>query len=124
MYYLIQESELDRLTNAREAENKYIREQNEMEIAKSKEISVIDVDKFKNMVGAIGSDTLRAMAAAGPEMQVKLLQGLGIQSTLITDGTSPINLFNTANGLMGIPAPQSRKSKRRLDEDEVDDDDM
>jgi len=33
-------------------------------------------------------------------MQVKLLSSLGIQSTLITDGNSPINLFNTANGLV------------------------
>ena len=34
-------------------------------------------------------------------MQVKLLQSLGIRSTLITDGTTPINLFNTAQGLIG-----------------------
>lgn len=33
--------------------------------------------------------------------QVKLLQSLGLKSTLITDGSSPINLFTTANGLLG-----------------------
>ena len=33
--------------------------------------------------------------------QVKLLQSLGLKSTLITDGTNPINLFNTAHGLIG-----------------------
>ena len=33
--------------------------------------------------------------------QVKLLQSLGLKSTLITDGNSPINLFNTASGLLG-----------------------
>lgn len=92
-----------------------------MEITKSREVSAIEVEKFKNMVSAIGPDTLRAMASAGPEMQVKLLQGLGIQSTLITDGTSPINLFNTANGLMGIQAPPTRKMKRRCNEDDDDD---
>jgi hypothetical protein len=43
---------------------------------------------------------LRAIAAAGPELQVRLLQGLGLKSMLITDGRSPINLFNTANGLV------------------------
>ena len=38
--------------------------------------------------------------------QVKLLQSLGLKSTLITDGTSPINLFNTAHGLIGaLEAP-------------------
>jgi major vault protein len=53
-----------------------------------------------NPVRAIGPETLRAIAAAGPELQVRLLQGLGLKSMLITDGRSPINLFNTANGLV------------------------
>ncbi len=30
-----------------------------------------------------------------------MLQGLGLKSTLITDGSNPINLFNTAHGLLG-----------------------
>jgi len=34
-------------------------------------------------------------------LQVKLLQSLGLKSTLITDGSSPINLFSTAQGLIG-----------------------
>lgn len=33
--------------------------------------------------------------------QVKLLKSLGLKTTLITDGNSPINLFNTASGLVG-----------------------
>ncbi len=41
-------------------------------------------------------------------LQVKLLQSLGLKSTLITDGSTPINLFNTAQGLVGgmIQAPR------------------
>lgn len=34
-------------------------------------------------------------------LQVKMLQALGLKSTLITDGSSPINLFTTASGLLG-----------------------
>lgn len=35
-----------------------------------------------------------------------MLQSLGLKSTLITDGSSPINLFTTANGLLGaLPGP-------------------
>lgn len=34
-------------------------------------------------------------------MKAKLLSGLGIKGYLVTDGKNPINLFNTANGLMG-----------------------
>lgn len=30
-----------------------------------------------------------------------MLTALGLKSTLITDGSSPINLFTTANGLLG-----------------------
>ena len=33
--------------------------------------------------------------------QVKLLQSLGLRSTLITDGSQPVNLFTTAQGLLG-----------------------
>lgn len=111
------ESELDRLTSAREAELKYVSEQNDMELTKSRELAGIETSKFKNMVDAIGTNTLAAIANAGPEMQVKMLQALGLKSTLITDGSSPINLFNTANGLIGGLVPTKR---RRQDEDSDD----
>ena len=65
-----QESELERLTRAREAETKFVREQNELEISKAKEMAGIETEKFKNMVDSIGSDTIASIANAGPEMQV------------------------------------------------------
>ena len=34
-------------------------------------------------------------------MQAKLLGGLGLKGYLVTDGKSPINLFNTAQGMIG-----------------------
>lgn len=117
------ESELERLTSAREAELKFVREQNEMELSKSRETAEIETTKFKQMVDAIGSSTLQAIATAGPDLQVRMLQALGMKSTVITDGSAPINLFNTAQGLIGgmgggtvIPAKRSRR-----DEDEDDD---
>lgn len=48
--------------------------------------------------------------------QVKLLQSLGLKSTLITDGNSPINLFDTANGLVGGLVPKRRKTDDDDDE--------
>ena len=63
--------------------------------------STVLIAKFPSAVGAIGAETIKAMAQAGPEMQAKLLQGLGLQGYLITDGSSPINLFNTAQGMLG-----------------------
>jgi len=54
----------------------------------------------------VGPETLRKISQAGPEMQVRLLSGLGLKSFLITDGNRPINLFNTAAGLIGTNTPQ------------------
>lgn len=100
------ESELERLTRAREAETKFVREQDELEIQKAKEMSNIETVKFKDQVDAIGAETIASIATAGPEMQVRMLKALGLKSTLITDGSSPINLFNTAHGLVGaLEAP-------------------
>ena len=61
---------MERLTRVREAETKYVREQNELEITKAREMANIETEKFNNMVQAIGSDTISAIATSGPEMQV------------------------------------------------------
>jgi len=74
---------------------------NELEITKAKELAGIEAKKFGDIVSAIGKETIVSMAEAGPAQQAKLLQGLGLKSFLITDGNSPINLFNTAQGLIG-----------------------
>jgi len=95
------EAELKRLRDAREAEIAYIKEQDALEIAKQQKLAEIEEKKFAAMVSAIGPETLVAMANAGPDGQAKLLGSLGIKSTLITDGKSPINLFQTAQGLIG-----------------------
>ena len=42
---------------------------------------------------AIGKDTIIQMARAGPEMQSKLLKGLGLQGFMVVDGKNPVNLF-------------------------------
>lgn len=98
------EGELERLEAARKAELEFLREQNTLEISKNKEMMEIEVQRFKRMVEAIGPDTLAAMASAGPRAQAELLKGLGISTTLITDGKSPINLFGAARGLIGSSA--------------------
>ena len=66
----LQESDLGRLRNAREAEIVYQREQNELEVTKTRELADIETDKFKNMVDAVGTTTLQAIATAGPDTQV------------------------------------------------------
>jgi len=94
-------SELAQVSSHQEAELSHQKQLNELEITRARELSEIDTTKFKAMVEAIGAETIKAMAQAGPEMQAKLLGGLGLQGYLVTDGNSPINLFNTANGMVG-----------------------
>nr|CAB3264092.1 major vault protein [Phallusia mammillata] len=120
------ESELNRMGKAREAELKYLSEQNQLQINKEKELSKIETEKFGSMIGAIGTDTIRAIAVAGPEMQVKLLRSLGIKSTIFTDGNSPINLFNAAQGLIGAgqmrPLTEATSKRKQEPADDYDSD--
>lgn len=64
-------------------------------------MSEIESNKFKDIVDAIGKTTLVAMAQAGPEFQAELLKGLGLTGFIMTDGNNPINLFDSAAGLIG-----------------------
>uniref|UniRef100_UPI0037E7D2E3 major vault protein n=1 Tax=Semicossyphus pulcher TaxID=241346 RepID=UPI0037E7D2E3 len=95
------ESELQRLAKAREQELSYKQQMDTLEVDKKKRLAHIESERFGQMVQSLGSDTLKEIARAGPELQVKMLQSLGLKSTLITDGTTPLNLFTTASGLLG-----------------------
>ncbi|XP_041813410.1 major vault protein [Chelmon rostratus] len=95
------EAELQRLAKAREQELAYKKQIDSLEVDKQKSLADIESERFSQLMASLGSDTLKEIARAGPELQVKMLQALGLKSTLITDGSSPINLFTTANGLLG-----------------------
>uniref|UniRef100_A0A2D4ISD6 Uncharacterized protein n=1 Tax=Micrurus lemniscatus lemniscatus TaxID=129467 RepID=A0A2D4ISD6_MICLE len=106
---LFQEADLLRLKQTREQELRFIKEQADLDVAQAEALAAVEVKKFEAVIDSLGASTIRDIAMAGPEMQVKLLQGLGIQSTLITDGSSPINLFTAAGGLLGILPKPSEK---------------
>ena len=98
------ERELQEKERAQRDEVQHKRGLTDLEIHRSEELAKIEAGKFKNVVEAIGADTIAEISNAGPEMQAQLLGGLGLKSFLITDGTSPVNLFNTASGLLGTPS--------------------
>jgi len=83
------------------AEYDYAKELKRIQIKRSERSAKIETNKFESMIKAIGSETIQSIAQAGPEMQQKLLKSLGLQGFMITDGTNPINLFNTASSLLG-----------------------
>lgn len=97
------EAELTQLRSRQEAELAHQQALNELEVEKARAMAEIMSEEYRQKVEAIGPETIRAIAQAGPEMQARLLEGLGIQSMLITDGKNPINLFSAANGLIVQP---------------------
>lgn len=90
-----------------DAEVFHIKSQNELEIQSTEKLADIEAEKFRNIVQAIGPETIKAIARSGPETQAKLLKGLGLKGFIISDGKNPINLFNTATGMLGAP-PQHK----------------
>eukprot|EP00966_Prymnesium_polylepis_P184809 4283149-Prymnesium_polylepis.1 len=97
------DAEAGLLAVRRAAEVANVSSANELELTKAAALAAIETAKFTKLVGAITPQTIRAMAAAGPETQAKLLGGLGLKGYVVTDGSSPINLFNTAQGMVGMP---------------------
>jgi len=98
-------AQLKILKSEQESEVTHKKEWNHLEIFKATQLAEIEAKKFKSIIDAVGPDTLRKISQAGPEMQARLLGGLGLKSFLITDGNHPINLFNTATGLIGSNTP-------------------
>jgi major vault protein len=94
-------AELEARKQDQEAELAYQKAKTDLEIKKKREFAEIETKKFKQLVQAIGKETIVSMAKAGPETQAKMLSGLGLKGFLISDGKNPINLFNTANGMLG-----------------------
>lgn len=101
-------AELEAQVARQQAEIAHAEQMDKIELAKTKRLAEIESNKFKEIIAAIGPDTIAAIARAGPEMQAKLLGGLGLKSLMITDGNSPINLFNTAKGLISGGFEQSQ----------------
>jgi len=113
-----QAAEIEQLKQKQEQEISHQQALIDLEIQKAKEFAEIESAKFKSIIDAIGAKTITAIARAGPEMQQKLLNGLGLKSFMITDGKSPINLFDTAGGLLGgITNPPQRPASASSDND-------
>ena len=78
----------------------YQREIDELEIKKAQELAKIETNKFKQVVSSIGKETIISMAKAGPELQSRLLKGLGLKGFMMMNSKNPINLFSSANGFI------------------------
>lgn len=95
-----QECELDYIIRQRQIQHEYDSNLKNLEISKEKELSEIESSKFGKTVEAIGRETIIDIANAGPELQAKLLEGLGLSGYLMMDSNNPVNLFNAAEGFI------------------------
>ncbi|KAG5490059.1 hypothetical protein JKF63_00178 [Porcisia hertigi] len=72
-----------------------------MSLEYEKELEEVRHMLMDRVIEALGPETIAEVAKAGPELQAKLLASLGLEGYLVTDGSSPINLFKTTSGLVG-----------------------
>ena len=95
------ENEIRAVKNKQQLEIECQRLKDDLEINKAKQLAEIESNKFKETIGSIGPETLIALSEAGPKLQAELLEGLGLTGYLMMDSDNPVNLFNTAQGLLG-----------------------
>ncbi|KAF8568345.1 Major vault protein, partial [Paragonimus westermani] len=95
------EAELQRMERIRQLELSHMEARHALELKLQQTQAQMEASKFSRMVKAVSQHTLGLMATAGAEHDVQMLLALGLRSTLITDGSAPINLFTTAAGLLG-----------------------
>jgi len=86
-------SELEEIESRQKAEIAHQKALNELEVSRAKDLANIESGKFKRIVDTITRDTLQSILTSGPEMQEKLLGGLGLKSFLITGPESPLKMF-------------------------------
>jgi major vault protein len=95
------DAELDLLKSRYDQEVEMKQKVSELKINHERKLADIEADKFNKTISSLGRDTIKAMARAGPELQARLLKGLGLKGFVLMDGKNPINLFNAANGFLG-----------------------
>jgi len=91
---ILAKSQLEEVESSQKAEVSHQKALNELEVNRARELALIESGKFKRIVDTIGKDTLKSILTTGPDMQEKLLGGLGLKSFMISGPESPLNMFN------------------------------
>jgi len=82
-------AEIEQLEIERNAELEYLKQTKALQQQQVQSLASIEVTKFSEMCKAIGSDTLQSISLAGPELRGKILKGLGIDESFISNGAIP-----------------------------------
>lgn len=95
-------AEIDYLNEKNKVEIEHQKKMGALEILNAQELATIESGKFKTIMDSIGKETLIEISNAGPEMQSKMLSSLGLQGYMLMNSDNPVNLFQTANGMIGM----------------------
>lgn len=82
----LQEAELQRLAKAREQELNYKKEMDNLDIEKQERLAQIESQRFSQLMQSLGSETLKEIARAGPELQVLCQTLINIHSCMLMEG--------------------------------------
>ncbi|CAJ1988494.1 protein of unknown function - conserved [Leishmania donovani] len=97
------DTELEVLRKRAELDLAHRQSMNNLAIDKIRKLSDIEATKYEKIMASLGSETLIAIANAGPELKAKLLGELGLQGFVVTDGKTPINILNLADKMAAGP---------------------
>jgi major vault protein len=92
--------ELDIMEMEHTLEYTSIRDKQNLEIKRLTAAADLEVQRIVKTMATMGQDTMIAIANAGPELKTQLLQALNLKGFLVSDGKNPINLFNSASGMI------------------------
>lgn len=102
-----QDAELDVLKRRMDTNLRLLKEKATLSVKKSVSLAAIEAEKYEKIMEALGKETIVAIAQAGPELQAKLLQSMGLQGYLITDGRTPLPFINLTKMTAAIPTTLS-----------------
>jgi major vault protein len=90
------------LQKKRDIEMNFKLKELELEMEREAQLAAIEASRFSSVVGALGPSTVKAISEAGNETKIKLLQSLGLEGLVVSNGRHPVNLERTANGMIGF----------------------
>lgn len=98
-------AELDILRERMKLDLAHRQVMNSLVVDKARRLAHLEASKYESIMATLGKEAVVAMAEAGPKLQSQLLNALGLQGLLVTDGKTPINLFSMVNSTLSPPPP-------------------
>ena len=112
------EAELKQTVLRQQSEADHQKALHALELTKAKRLAEIETTKFDEVIKAVGQETIVAISSGSlvrclllwmrvrvlilptQDSKAALLKGLGLSSVIVTDSSSPVNLFGLSDNLI------------------------